>query len=435
MRTNIVHIGASELNYEIRQIAEVGLQIEKLTGKPIFWENIGDPVQKGEKIPLWIKEIVSEAVHDDSTYAYSPTRGLLATRNYLAEKVNALGGAQIGPNDIYFFNGLGDAINKIYGFLRREARVIGPSPSYSTHSSAEAAHAGYPPITYRLDPENGWMPDLEELRNKVRYNESIAGIMIINPDNPTGAVYPRAVVEEMVSIAKRYNLFIIADEIYRNMTYNGKKHTPLSSVIDEVPAISLKGISKEMPWPGGRSGWMEVYNQDVDPIFKKYIKSILDAKMLEVCSTTLPQKVIPLIFSHEKYPEWQRERNAFFEKRSRILGEVFSKCPGVIVNPPDGAFYASIVFTRPLSPEMSLKIANPEVKSYIDSLCPPQTTTDRKFVYHLLGSRGICVVPLSSFVTDLQGFRMTLLERDEEKSRFIYSSIVEAIKEFFGSAV
>jgi len=434
MRNNIVHIGASELTYEIRQIAEVATRLEKMTGKPIFWENIGDPVQKGEKIPIWIKDIISKAVYDDSTYAYSPTRGLLGTRKFLADRLNSKGGPQITENDIFFFNGLGDAVNKIYGFLRREARVIGPSPAYPTHSSAEAAHAGYPPITYRLDPNRGWMPDLEELRNKVKYNESIAGICIINPDNPTGAVYPREVLLEMIKIAKDYNLFVIADEIYMNMTYNGKKHTPLSEVIGDVPAIALKGISKEMPWPGGRSGWLEVYNHDKDPMFGKYIKSILDAKMLEVSATTLPQTVIPEIFSHANYPGWQKERNAFFEKRSKLLGEIFAKCKGVIVNPPDGAFYASIVFTEKLNNSMHLKINDAKVKEYIDSLCPPDTNPDRKFVYHLLASRNICVVPLSSFVTDLQGFRMTLLERDEEKSRHIFASIVEAIGEFLSSA-
>jgi len=426
-------MGASELNYEIRQIAEVGMQLEKMTGTPVFWENIGDPVQKGESIAGWIKEIISEAVLDDKTYAYSPTRGLYETREFLAKRNNAKGGAQIGPEDIFFFNGLGDAVNKIYGFLRREARVIGPSPAYPTHSSAEAAHAGYPPITYRLIPERGWMPDLDELRNKVKYNESIAGILIINPDNPTGAVYPREIVEEMIAIAKEYDLFIIADEIYMNMTYNGKRHTPLSEIIGDVPGISLKGISKEMPWPGGRCGWMEVYNRSSDPLFVKYIRSILDAKMLEVSSTTLPQKVIPQILGHENYPQWQKERNGFFEEKSRLLLEVFSNCPGVIVNPTDGAFYASIVFNTKLSETMHLKIGNPDVKAYIDSLCPPGTQPDRKFVYHLLASRNICVVPLTSFVTDLQGFRMTLLEQDKKRAEWIYSSIVEAIEEFLGS--
>ncbi len=434
MRTNIVHIGASELRYEIRQIAEVANRMRSITGQPVVWENIGDPVQKGEKIPDWMKDILAAAVREDTTYAYSPTRGLLETREFLSARLNAQGGAQITPEDIIFFNGTGDAVSKIYGYLRREARVIGPSPAYSTHSSAEAAHSGYPPITYRLLPEKGWMPDLEELRNKVRYNEAIAGIMIINPDNPTGAVYPREVLEGMVAIAREFDLFVLADEIYMNTVYNGKKHTPLSAVIGKVPGISLKGISKELPWPGARSGWIEVYNQDSSQMFRKYVKTILDAKMLEVSSTTLPQYVIPRIMTNPNYEKWLKERNDFYSKRSHQLAEIFSKIDGVFVNPPDGAFYASIIFSAPLNQNMHLKISNPKVKDLIDSVCPSDSQPDHKFVYQLLGSRGICTVPLSSFVCNLQGFRVTTLEKDDAKFLSTYTAIGEAIREFLGSA-
>lgn len=434
MRMNIVHIGAEELNYEIRQIAEVAGRIQKMTGREIYWENIGDPVQKGEQIPTWIKDIVSEAVYDNSTYGYSPTRGLPEAREFLAARSNAQGGVQITPDDIIFFNGLGDAINKVYYMLRREARVIGPSPAYPTHSSAEASHAGYPPITYSLDPHNGWMPDLDELRNKVKYNESIAGIMIINPDNPTGAVFPREVVTEMVEIARQYDLFIVADEIYANMVFNKQeRYATIAQLAGDVPAIALKGISKELPWPGSRCGWMKVYNQGTHPTFQKYVKSILDAKMLEVCSTTLPQKVIPKILGHRDYPAYLAGRNAFYKKRSDRIAEIFADCPGVIVNPPDGAFYVSLVFTAELSSKMNLKIPDPKIREYINALTPDDIEPDRKFVYQLLASRNICVVPLSSFVTDLQGFRCTLLEQDDERFEMIYASIAEAIREFLAS--
>ena len=434
MRMNIVHIGAEELNYEIRQIAVTANAIAEATGREIYWENIGDPVQKGEKIPQWIKDIVSAAVQDDASYAYSPTRGLPEAREFLADRNNALGGAQITPEDIIFFNGLGDAINKVYYLLRREARIIGPSPAYPTHSSAEASHAGYPPITYRLDPHNNWMPDLEELRNKVKYNESIAGIMIINPDNPTGAVFPKDVVAEMVAIAREYDLFIVADEIYTNMVFRDQKnYAPLAELIGDVPAISLKGISKEVPWPGARCGWMKVFNQDSHPTFRKYVKSILDAKMLEVCSTTLPQTVIPRILGHADYPAYVESRNELYRRRSDRVSEIFANVPGVVVNPPGGAFYLSVVFTRELSSKMSLKIDDAVVRERIESMLTDDMEPDRKFVYQLLGSRSICTVPLSSFVTDLHGFRCTLLEQDDERFEMIYTSIAEAVTEFVES--
>ena len=148
-------------------------------------------------------------------------------------------------------------------------------------------------ISYNLDPHNLWYPDLNDLRMKVKYNPAISGILVINPDNPTGAVYPKEVLQEIVAIAREYDLFIVCDEIYTNMAYNGKKAVPLAEVIGDVCGISMKGISKELPWPGSRCGWIEVYNQKNDPVFTKYVKSILDDKMLEVCSTTLPAEGDP----------------------------------------------------------------------------------------------------------------------------------------------
>ena len=433
MRRNIVHIGASELKYEIREIAELGLEIARISERPVIWENIGDPVQKGEKVPAWIKEIVSRTAQQDAAYAYCPTRGLRATREFLADHLNARGGVQITAEDIVFFNGLGDAINKIYNLLRREARVIGPSPSYSTHSSAEAAHAGSAPIVYRLLPNQGWMPDMEELENRVKYNESITGLMIINPDNPTGAVYPPAVVRQMVSIARRFDLFIIADEIYMNLVYGPNGYAPLSELIEDVPAISLKGISKELPWPGARCGWMEVYNQHRKPMFRRYIRSILDAKMLEVCSTTLPQMIIPEVYQDPRYQEWKAERNAFFARRARQAMELLSDCPGVVVNQPNGAFYLSVVFADPLSEHHFLKIDDDRIEEVVRRRCPPGIQPDRKFCYELLGAHNLCVVPLSSFVCDLTGFRSTLLERDDAVFERTYRTLAAAITEFVNS--
>ena len=104
------------------------------------------------------------------------------------------------------------------------------------------------------------MPDIGDIENKVRYNPSIAGILLINPDNPTGAVYPREIITAMVDIARRYDLFVICDETYANIIYNPADGTALSDVIDGVPGMALRSISKEYPWPGARCGWIEVYN-------------------------------------------------------------------------------------------------------------------------------------------------------------------------------
>ena len=433
MRNNIVSFGADELKYEIREIVAVAKEFGKL-GIEINWENIGDPVQKGEKLPDWIKDLIIGTMKDDLTYAYSPTKGLDATREYLAQRANRNGGVKITREDIIFFNGLGDAISKVYGQLRKEYRVIGPSPAYSTHSSAEASHAGSEYISYRLDPHNLWYPDLNDLRMKVKYNPSISGILVINPDNPTGAVYPREVLVEIVAIAREYDLFVVCDEIYINLAYNGKKSVPLADVINGVCGISMKGISKELPWPGARCGWIEVYNADKDPVFAKYIKSIVDDKMLEVCSTTLPQKVIPTVMGDPRYEKHIAHRNAMYEKRSRIAYDLLKDIPGIIVNRTNGAFYMTVMFRdNVLLQSQKLAVANSSAREKVEQLVK-DVALDKRFVYYLLAATGICVVPLTGFNCDLQGFRVTLLESDDEKFEWIFKVLRDKISEYLQSA-
>lgn len=433
MRRSIEHEGWKHLTYEIRAIVAVALELKKL-GVDITWENIGDPVQKGEKVPQWMKDIVIRLVSDDKTYGYVATQGVLETREFLSKQVNKRGGYQITPNDIIFFNGLGDAISTIFNLLKREARIIGPSPAYSTHSSAEAAHSGYDHLTYDLDPENNWMPDIGDLENKVRYNDSIAGILMINPDNPTGAVYPRAVLEKIVDIARRHGLFLICDEIYANIVYGGAQTVNMSEIIKDVPGMALRGISKEFPWPGSRCGWIEVFNQESNPEFKGYIKSLINAKMLEVCSTALPQYAIPLIMGHQEYPKHLERRRNTYEHRAQEAWEIFSRVEGIHAIKPQGAFYMSILFKDGvLNTKQSLPIKNPDVKKFIEDRVAG-VEVDKRFVYYLLGATGVCVVPLTGFCCTRTGFRVTLLESDDAKRKWTWETIAESITRYVQSS-
>jgi aspartate/methionine/tyrosine aminotransferase len=434
MRNNIVFEGADQLTYEIREIVQVADKIAE-TGISIIWDNIGDPVAKGEKIPEWIKEIIIDVVkNDDSSFGYSPTKGLLETRQYIAKERNLEGGIQITPDDILFFNGLGDAISKVYTYLNSHARVIGPNPAYSTHSSAEAGHADAPHITYKLDPNNHWYPDLTDMRAKIEANKNISGILIVNPDNPTGMVYPVDVLKKIVDIAKEFNLFIISDEIYSNLTY-GVEHKKLASVIGDVPGLAMRGISKEFPWPGSRCGWVEFYNRDKDADFGRYAKTLLDAKMLEVCSATLPQKVLPRVMSDSRYYPYLAERNKKYQEKSKIAYEIFSKVPELILNIPNGAFYMTIVFKNGvLNDKQTLPAANENAGEIIEELSRTDKL-DKRFVYQLLASCGICVVPLSSgFNSDLYGFRITLLEPNDTKFKENIETIAQAVRLYIDSS-
>jgi len=430
MRQLLISEGAKELSYEIRAIVKKAYQL-KVLGMNIYWENIGDPIQKNCKVPEWIREITSSLMMEHATYGYCHSKGVPETREFLAARTNALGGVQITADDILFFNGLGDAIAKLYQFILPTSRVIGPSPAYSTHSSGEGAHANAHPLTYKLDPSNSWYPDMEDLRNKVKYNPNIVGILIINPDNPTGMVYPLEILKEMVSIAKEYSLFLVSDEIYGNITYNGARAWSLAEVIDEVPGIAMKGISKELPWPGARCGWAEYYNREKDPEFDRLCSTLDDAKMVEVCSTKMPQLAIPKIFSDPRYPRYSEERNIEIGRRAEIISQYLEDIPFLTFNKTYGAFYNTIIFKEgALRPNGTLKIENPEAKKILDSWITDDMPADKRFVYYLLAAKGVCVVPISSFCSDLLGFRVTLLEEDEEILKETFKRIREGVIEY-----
>jgi aspartate/methionine/tyrosine aminotransferase len=431
LRQRLLRIGASELKYEIRGIVEKAERI-KANGQEILWENIGDPIQKHCQVPEWMKDTIKDLLSQNDTYGYSHSKGVPETRKFLAERTNELNGVQITFEDILFFNGLGDAISKIYDYILPTSRIIGPSPAYSTHSSAEAAHANHEPITYKLDPKNSWYPDLDDLHNKIKYNPSIVGILIINPDNPTGMVYPEATLRRIVEIAEEFDLFLISDEIYQNITYNNTTVKTLAEVIGKVPGIAMKGISKEFPWPGARCGWIEFYNRNSDEDFDMLCKTLENAKMIEVCSTKLPQLAIPKIMKDERYPEFRISLNNKIGKRSDELTNLLGDIKEVYFNPTFGAFYNTIVFKEGvLNNHQTMEVSNEQNKLILDEwINQPSLEADSRFVYHLLAAKGVCVVPISSFCSELQGFRVTLLEEDEALFTETFKRIREGIIEY-----
>jgi alanine-synthesizing transaminase len=433
MRFDIAKSG-NGMTYEIRNIVGVANKLQEY-GREIYWENIGDPVQKGEKIPEWMKDVLKNLLSQDCTYAYSPTKGMDETREFLAERVNRRKGIRITKEDIIFFNGLGDAIARSYSAIRIDARVIMPEPTYSTHFLAEVLHASFPPNTYKMNPYNNWHPDMRELEQKVKHQRAIVGILVINPDNPTGFVYPVETLRRIVKIAKENDLFLIFDEIYTNMIYNGQKSVPLSDIIGDVPAVSMKGISKECPWPGARCGWMEIYNVDKDEAFARYINTILNQKMSEVCSTTFPQIAIPKLLTHPEYEKYLAERIRHYEKLSNLAYDILKDVPYIVVNRTNGAFYMTVVFNEAvLNNWQTLPIEQQGVREYIEKIVDDKIEPDKRFVYYLLGSTGICVVPLTSFFTSLPGFRITLLEKDETKFEHVVKTLAEKIVQYVESS-
>ncbi|MEL7004177.1 MAG: pyridoxal phosphate-dependent aminotransferase [Bacteroidota bacterium] len=423
MRNKLLYEGAEQLEYEIRNIVKKAEQVAAL-GQQIYWENIGDPIQKNAKIPEWIKDILTDLLKEDKSYGYCHSKGILETRQFLTNRTNSLGGAQISPDDILFFNGLGDAISKLYQFLHPSSRIIGPSPAYATHSSAEAAHANSAPLTYQLDPNNAWLPDFEDLYNKVKYNPNIVGILIINPDNPTGMVYPFELLKKIVRLAREFDLMLISDEVYHNITYNGIESYRLAEIVEEIPGIALTGISKQVPWPGARCGWMEFYNRKTNKEFDQLCQTLEQAKMTEVCATTLPQRAIPKILGDTRYNEHRNRLNQEIGRRGKVISEALGDIDYIHFNETNGAFYNTIVFKHgALKPNQYLSSPDSRIQMLLDQWITDSMAHDQRFAYYLLAIEGVCVVPLSSFHSKLMGFRVTLLEEDEDLLKLIFAKI------------
>jgi aspartate/methionine/tyrosine aminotransferase len=157
--------------------------------------------------------------------------------------------------------------------------------------------------------------------------------------------------------------------------------------------------------------------------------------MVEVCSTTLPQKAIPLIMSHPEYDAYLDQRRTHYENCSNIAYTILKDVPGIKVNRSNGAFYMSVVFEEDkLTETQTLPIKNPEIRQLVEELVSqPGIALDKRFVYYLLGSTGICVVPISSFCTPERGFRVTLLERNEKEFTRVFHTLAENITAYLNS--
>ena len=440
MRQNLLRADNKLLNYPIREVVTIGKQLEKLGNFKMIWENIGDPITAGEQVPEWIKEIVRDNATTDQAFAYTDTRGYLPTRQYVLEHFSNEKVCTV--DDILFFNGLGEAINKVINNLPREARILVPSPTYPSHATAEAMHAGCSFISYSLDPENDWEPDLQEIENKVKYNDHVVAILVINPNNPTGTVFKRETLESIVKIAKDHDCFLIFDEIYHSMVFDGVENTLLHEIIGDVPGISMKGISKDIPWPGSRCGWIEVYNAEKDKDFQDFIGMILLAKMLEVCSTTLPQMILPHIYESPEFKPYLKSRVEKYQRRAKQAVMQLNKLPNVRVSKPGGVFYLVVELLN--LPRAQLTAKTKSVRLFIDELLVTAKPTgqnseqdlqtlseDFQFCYELMGSEGICVVPLSGFGSKLNGFRMTLLQEDDAVFTQTLDSLSQAIERYY----
>ncbi|MBI4235586.1 pyridoxal phosphate-dependent aminotransferase [Candidatus Peregrinibacteria bacterium] len=432
------HIGL--LKYGIREIVDTAQKLGELDSNFKFIsENIGDPIAKGWEVPPFLKEIIIEEVKKDGdkVFGYSHSRGLPQARKWVVQY-----GKRYAPSStldyeyVLFVSGLGAGISAMYHMLPEGARVIQPTPSYPTHASMESFAAKKDSISYNLDPNNGWQPDLNNLEQQIKEHPEITGILVINPNNPTGAVYSKETLEKIVQLAEKYHLMLISDEVYFRMVYNGYHYEQLTEIAqNRVPLIVMRGVSKDVPWPGGRCGWLEFHNVNLDPDFKAYAEAVKKRVLMEVCSVSLPQFILQALYNHPDFENWIKNYNAELEKNGNYIAEILGNTKGMQVNRTNGAFYMMPLFEEGLlNDKQTLHLENESIRTFIESeVNKPNFPLDQRFTYYLLAKTGICVVPASGFFSPYFGFRLTTLDRDDQRRKSTYGTLSQAISEYLSS--
>ncbi|MEV6343106.1 pyridoxal phosphate-dependent aminotransferase [Actinoplanes sp. NPDC051851] len=242
------------VRYDIRGPVLRRAQELEAAGSKIIKLNIGNPAPWGLTTP---EPIVADVVHNIGVaQGYSDARGIYSARVAVAQYYQNQGVTSVQPDDVMLGNGVSELIVLgLQALLDTGDEVLVPSPDYPLWTGAVTLSGGRA-VHYRCDESAGWMPDLEHLASRV--TEHTRAMVIINPNNPTGAVYSRETLLGMLEIARRHDLLVFADEIYDKITYDGARHHTLAALAPDVPIVSMGGLSKTYRAAGFRSGWLAV---------------------------------------------------------------------------------------------------------------------------------------------------------------------------------
>jgi alanine-synthesizing transaminase len=318
------------LEYAIRDVVGHAKQLEK-KGKEIIYLNIGDPLLFDFETPEHIKEALIQAVRDGFN-AYAPSEGLPELREAVCEKEKKIAGTDVLPENVIVSNGVSEAIQMILGALVDNGdEILVPGPAYPPYISYTEFFGGKA-VQYKTSEENRWQPDLDDLRSKL--NDSTRAMVIINPNNPCGALYDRKTVKAMVDLAGEYSIPIISDEIYDQIAYVDPVST--TSVAQDVSIIGLNGFSKVYLMTGWRLGYAYFTGQD-EELLKELREHVTKEARIRLSANTPVQKaaVKALRGPQDHIPKMVkklRERRDYSHKR---LNEI----EGISCTEPRGAFY------------------------------------------------------------------------------------------------
>ncbi len=368
----------SGIAYAIRDIVVLAEQIA-ISGKKMFYLNIGDPNPYGHRTPQHIIDAVYKAMNDNHN-GYSPSSGIKIAIEAIQEDARRKGIHNI--LDTFITTGASEAIEIcLTALLNPGENVLIPEPGYPLYSAIQSK-LELVANPYYLDESNGWQPDVEDIRKKV--NSKTRAIVLINPNNPTGSVFSPEILSEIVEIAFEHNLVVFADEIYDKLIFDGVQHTAIASLSEELPCITFSGLSKNYIAPGFRIGWGIVSGPK--DLLEDYIEAINKILRARLCANHPIQYAIPVALLGDQ--SHLVELNDKLRRRRDIVKEKISKIDGIELVEPHGAFYAF--------PSINVE-------------------DDSHFAKELMKETGVVVVPGSGFgqKTNTHHFRIVILPPED----------------------
>ncbi len=310
---------------EADRMQEEGISILKL--------NTGNPAPFGFEAP---NEVVRDLIMNvRESEGYSDSKGIFSARKAIQQYCQLKKFPDVSLNDIYTGNGVSELISIcMQGLLNNGDEVLVPMPDYPLWT-ASVSLAGGTPVHYICDEQAEWYPDIDDIKSKI--TSRTKAIVIINPNNPTGALYPKEVLEEIVEVARQYDLIIYSDEIYDRLVMDGLEHIPIATLAPDRFVVTLSGLSKSHRVAGFRVGWM-VLSGDKSRV-QGYIEGLNMLASMRLCSNVLSQQVIQTALGgYQSSDELLLPGGRIYEQREYIYNAI-NDIPGLSAVKPKAAFY------------------------------------------------------------------------------------------------
>jgi len=338
-------------------------------GHKIIKLNIGNVAAFGLLPP---DEIVQDMIRNlPDAAGYTDSKGLFAPRKAVVHYTQEKNVAGVGVDDVYLGNGASELIAmSMNALLDAGDEVLIPAPDYPLHTAVVSLSGGTP-VHYRCDEGSGWLPDLADIRAKV--TPKTRAIVVINPNNPTGALYPVDVLKDIVEVARQHQLIVFADEIYDKTLYDGAEHTSIASLADDVLFVTYNGLSKNYRSCGYRAGWMVV--SGAKRYAKDYIEGLNMLASMRLCANTPGQLAIQTALGGYQSIKDLVGPGGRLRRQRDLAFELLSQIPGVSVVKPQAALY---MFPR----------LDPKVYPIAD---------DQQFAYDLLAEEKVLIVQGTGF--------------------------------------